>query len=376
LILSSLAACAVLFVLIYLIGVLLVLTGLGSMVNNTQIPEFDGALPFLSIVVPFRNEAKNLPTLLKSITSGVYPSDKYEIILVNDYSSDLWNEALSNCSSVTFNVVQSVGGGKKQAILAGVEIAKGEYVVTTDADCIFPSNWLLNMAGIIQKESPDLIIGLVKLTSNGSFFQDFQYIDHLSLQLSTAGMALNNRPIMCSGANLAFKKQFYYCIKDELKTNYLSGDDMFLLHEAIKQKKSIQLLNNPESVVLTESEQTFKTLLNQRIRWASKSKGYSNLTTIGTAIIVLLANISLVFLFVSGLWSLNLLGLWGGCMILKMYIEWRMFNVGQAVIPFPKNKLRFVLVELIHPIFIVGIAFTGFLFNVGWKGRKVHGSLC
>ena len=354
----------------------MVLTGLGSMVNNTQIPEFDGALPFLSIVVPFRNEAKNLPTLLKSITSGVYPSDKYEIILVNDYSSDLWNEALSNCSSVTFNVVQSVGGGKKQAILAGVEIAKGEYVVTTDADCIFPSNWLLNMAGIIQKESPDLIIGLVKLTSNGSFFQDFQYIDHLSLQLSTAGMALNNRPIMCSGANLAFKKQFYYCIKDELKTNYLSGDDMFLLHEAIKQKKSIQLLNNPESVVLTESEQTFKTLLNQRIRWASKSKGYSNLTTIGTAIIVLLANISLVFLFVSGLWSLNLLGLWGGCMILKMYIEWRMFNVGQAVIPFPKNKLRFVLVELIHPIFIVGIAFTGFLFNVGWKGRKVHGSLC
>src|SRR6478736_9540291 len=74
----------------------------------------------ISIVIAFRNEAHNLERLLRSLSKQNYPLSLMEVVLVNDHSDDLYEQALLHFSSVPFSLrIVSLGegkSGKKQAI--------------------------------------------------------------------------------------------------------------------------------------------------------------------------------------------------------------------------------------------------------------------
>ena len=118
-----------------------------------------------SVVIPFRNEAENLPNLLESIAALKYPKELVEFILVDDDSSDnsvsIIDDFLNNRMTIrVINNKRTSNSPKKDAITTAISIAKNNWIVTTDADCIVPENWLGILEDIkeriIQWQSPQM----------------------------------------------------------------------------------------------------------------------------------------------------------------------------------------------------------------------------
>jgi len=103
----------------------------------------------VSVIVAVRNEEENIKTLLESIGRQDYPRHLVEVILVNDHSSDNTLEVLKEYTWVKVISLENKFG-KKEAIKSGIENARNELIVTTDADCVLPVNWLATYAAYFE----------------------------------------------------------------------------------------------------------------------------------------------------------------------------------------------------------------------------------
>ncbi|NCX96771.1 MAG: glycosyltransferase, partial [Chitinophagia bacterium] len=101
----------------------------------------------ISIIIPARNEQKNIDACIDSILAQRYPQDLYEIIVVNDHSEDDTAAIVKhyNDSRITLleledhlPIGKQINAYKKEALAAGIAQAKHPLIITTDADCIAP----------------------------------------------------------------------------------------------------------------------------------------------------------------------------------------------------------------------------------------------
>ena len=100
---------------------------------------------------------------------------------------------------------------KKKAIEAAIEIAGGELIVATDADCILPPGWLQTIADFYKTTGAAFIAAPVKFTYNNSVLQRFQATDFLVLQGITAASVASGFHAMSNGANFCYTKKLYKC---------------------------------------------------------------------------------------------------------------------------------------------------------------------
>ncbi len=242
---------------------------------------------FVTIIVSCHNEQENISRLIRSILAQDYPEKLYEVIIVDDHSTDHTHEIASGFSEYgNIHTLYNKGTGKKMAIRTGAEASAGNLIITTDADCTMGNQWLRTIAAFYEKNNPDMIICPVQLIPEKGFFGLFQELEFLSLQGITAGSALNMEGIMCNGANLAFKRATYDNNKDNLHPEINSGDDVFLLHSLKKTTGSkILWLESADAVVKTDAVLTHFAYLKQRKKWISKSLKYTDINTIVLGII-------------------------------------------------------------------------------------------
>lgn len=232
--------------------------------------------PSVTIIVSLRNESTNIGVLLEGLQALKYPENLLEIILVNDHSTDSTYEDLLMFQSSQITILNNEGAGKKRAIETGVEVAKGDWVAVTDADCIIPKTWLSSMVKSITDNSK-MILGPVFISDTNSFLGSLQAIEFLGLQGATAGSAGMRKPISANAANMLFRKDVFeevnpYVDNYELKT----GDDQFLLMAiSSRYSNSVVYSKRKESIVLTKPVDNFRQYMSQRIRWASKGSSYS-----------------------------------------------------------------------------------------------------
>ncbi|MCD6366994.1 MAG: glycosyltransferase [Bacteroidales bacterium] len=331
-------------------------------------------LPFLSVVVACRNEAKNLPPLAETLKNQNYPHEKLEVILVNDHSTDDTIAVLKkiNFSDNRFRPLHLVGNesGKKAAIRMGIEHALGEIIATTDADCLVPENWLSGIAGQFIENSLKLLIGGVKMNGT-NFFEKLQALEFSSLIGSGAGAAMMGSPFLANGANLAFRKKIF--LEMDLKPAYASGDDIFLLQQ-IKAKygtKSINFLSEANTVVTTIPQKSFGTFFDQRIRWLSKSSGYSDRQIIVVGLLVFFANISvlagglgLFFYYLFLPYFLIGFGLKFLIDFILLFFSVRFLN--------QKNLLFFSFpLAIFYPVYLFLVSLWTLFKKPEWKGRKL-----
>jgi len=188
-------------------------------------------LTFVSVVVACRNEQNNINHLLESIASQDYPKELFEVIIVDDNSTDRTFESVSHFKGISNLItIKNNGSGKKEAIFTGIQISSGHLIITTDADCTMRSGWIRTIASFYETHRPEMIICPVQLESGKGFFRKFQEIEFLALQGITAGSALSSQATMCNGANLAFTRETYLKNVGNLHFEIASGDDIFLLH--------------------------------------------------------------------------------------------------------------------------------------------------
>jgi len=308
----------------------------------------------VSVLIPFRDEAENLPHLLTSLLAQSYPKELVEFIFIDDHSSDTSTQLL-----VDYTLVLNEGEGKKAALATGLKQASGELVVTLDADCRYGPKWLETIVNYYEYTRASLLIAPVKIAPADTLWEKFQALEFQSLAASAAGAALGQHPIMCNGANLAFKRSLYNAEDDVFRQAYASGDDMFLMEYAKSKKVAIAYVKSKEAMASTRAV-AWSHFWHQRFRWTSKSNAYQDLDVIISALVVLLTNLSLLVLpFIS--LKVAFIVLMGklGVDLLLLALSAPFFGHRQLV---PLT----ILLTPIYPLYVF-VASVGGLFNRRWK---------
>ncbi len=325
----------------------------------------------LSVIIPFKNEANNLSRLVNSLINQTLEDEYYEVIFVNDHSVDksevILSELIKKRENFKILNTNNTVSGKKNALSFGIKNALNNIIVTTDADCTHPKNWLKMIYLCFDEQNPKMLIAPV-IMQGTSFFGKIQSAEFMSLTASTAGAAGIGHPIMCNGANLAFKKNIFFEMNDGFNSREISGDDIFLLHN-IKKKYSedIKYLKSPEASVQTYPTDNLKDFFKQRIRWTSKSRSYKDADTILTSLLVLTTNLILLF---SGLRAFYLenyeLFIW--ILFLKFLPDTVLFIISSSYFKQIKLLYYFLIFLPLYPFYILTtVILTVIKREVSWK---------
>lgn len=336
----------------------------------------------VSIIVAARNEAPNIHILLNSLCNQNYPSHLLEIIIVNDHSTDstyrLAEEFIVRKKQSQILKLVSLGtkdgSGKKAAIDCGIKISTGELIVITDVDCTAGCLWISTIASFHKTHRPQMILGPVKMSDNGGFFGKLQSLEFMSLISSAAGSCNAGFPILANGANISFTRQAYEsCGGFSGNLQYPSGDDMFLMMN-IKRRfgaESIRFLRSEEAIVKTSATPGLKPFIQQRLRWVSKSRGYTDFMLIVASIVVFLTNSLLVFAAFAALVNPGFMRLFIGLYLLKVIID---LPLMLSYSRFQRSKslmILFPLMELLNAVYTLLIGIAGNVGKYEWRGRRV-----
>ncbi len=363
---------ATIFIVAFQLYYALVVLFITGWKKNKAVKSTKETLPHLSCIIALRNEEHNINALIENLSQLNYPKEKLEFIFVNDHSTDQTQNLLLEQTQNLPNsrVIESSLEGKKQAIKLGVTQASNEYIVVTDADCQFGSDWLLSMGSFFVQEESDLISGPVYITHKKSFGQFFQSLDFMSLVGSGAGAIALNHPIMCNGANLAYKKEAFLSVSEELKEEYLSGDDIFLLHAFKARGFKCSFIKDSRAIVSTSPIKSIKEFFHQRVRWAAKSKGYTDTATLVVAWLVLITNILVIFsiptYFISPIIFRAIMTGW----FLKMLIDTIFLVHLSRFFHFRMKFMHYMMSQILYPFYIVLTVIWAVFGKTSWKNRK------
>ncbi len=204
--------------------------------QTNQIPK-----EFVSIIIPFRNESENIISNIKSIIKQNFPIENYEVIYVDDSSTDnsfrILNEfpKPKNVKVLSLPGDYSPNAHKKRAIRYGIENSAGEIIITTDADCVVKPLWVKTIASFYQDDVGMVDSYTTQLANNS--FGGMQAIDFIYLLLVGGGTINLGIPISCIGNNMSFRKKAYDEIGGYEALPFSVTEDFTLLRAIYKLKK-------------------------------------------------------------------------------------------------------------------------------------------
>ena len=334
---------------------------LGIYRNLLKIKQFkSGTDPkiFVSVVVACRNEEKHLPSLLNDISVQDYHTDLFELIIIDDNSSDGTFSLASEFKGIkNIKVIKNEGKGKKHAVRSGVNASAGDFIIVTDADCHMGKEWIRTIASFFEVKRPELIIGQVVLISKTGFLNRFQDIEFLSLQGVTAGTAIAGNPVMCNGSNLAFTKETFYKHSGNLHHELVSGDDVFLLHSIKRdQGNKIIWLESQMAIVSSMASENLYSFLRQRARWISKAGAYNDRYTQILAIVTFVTILFQIILLIAGLFNPVYLLILLSFFLLKSIPDFLILQ--NSTSRYGKRNLMkwFLPSQLIYPFYVISVA--------------------
>ncbi len=346
----------------------------------------------LSVIIPVRNEAKNILFLLQDLEKQTYPKELFEVIIADDDSTDETLKIVQEFKKKTaINLIINQlppkinnTSPKKRAIDSSIQLAKGELITTTDGDCRVGEKWLETIADFQAKTEAYLVSGAVTFGSSASlrhqktffgiFFEKIQIIEFSSLIGTGACSIFVRKPNMCNGANLTYLKSVFHEVGGFAgNENLASGDDEFLMHKvATKFPEKIQFLKSPEVIVETQAHDSWRSFYNQRKRWASKWKHYDNWQTMALAVFVFSANFILLLAF--SCWLLEFISLMdlGLIIFTKFSAEFVFLSL---IVSFLRKKYLIWLIPFVQIIYPLYVVFFGLVAQKQgeyiWKGRKL-----
>mgnify|MGYP003650660025 FL=1 len=324
----------------------------------------------VSVIVPFRNEAHHLPELIKSLQNQTHLN--FEVLLIDDDSTDHTYKSIAKTLELDsrFKYYQLLNGkGKKAALEFGVSRSNSSIIVTTDADCTTHDSWLYELTVPFENEKIQLVGATVGMKYS-NWFEKLQALEFSSLIASSIAAAQNNKPIMLNAANMAFRKQLFTKVNSKMKAlPSPSGDDIFLLQYCLKYHPGgFYFLNSKGSYVETQPEPTLAHFINQRRRWASKSKYYLDNEIRLVSLLVFFTNVFVVYGFVQLLLGKYFLA-WLFPILLKGVVDYLLLKKYLRAIEQVDLLNYFVILEILHPFYIIFVAISSQFGRFSWKKR-------
>lgn len=323
----------------------------------------------ITVFIPFRNEAERIHVLLDSIVSSKHLPHK--LIFIDDHSDDdsvgLIQEKLIG---MPFEILSLTGDitGKKAALRAGIELCETTYVLTFDADVYFEPNYFHSLELL---EEADMYVLPAILTAE----KPIQFLYELDVVLANAlnaGLAGITRPIFASGANLLYKKSTFDDVDDLASHAHMaSGDDTYLLRDFRKHKKDVRLESNLKVAIFTETPQSFRQFIDQRLRWVGKTTdigdSLASLAAIGQFFLAVGFFLGLIYFAFQGNWTWFLIVLTS-----KIGMDLIFF------LPFFLRTRRYVtwllipIYEVLFPLYSILLGVLMLVYTPKWKGRGIQ----
>ncbi len=328
-------------------------------------------LPDVSVIVAARNEERSILKCLKSLDKLEYPEEKLQIILVDDRSTDntgnIIDNFILNKSKFTKILTKKEIGrlkGKTNALANAIEIATGEIILTTDADCVMVPSWIKTTVSYYQDDVA-MVNGFTTQTANSNF-SGMQAIDFIYLLIVAAGTINMGTPISCIGNNMSYRKKAYLEVGGYENLTFSITEDFNLL-KAINKLKKYKIIYplNKDALVTSAACTDIRSLYHQKKRW---SIGGLRAPWEGYVIFVFgyLANVLTLLtpLFLSKTWLYLVL--------FKLATDLFLLLPAYIKLGLVKDLKYFITFEIYYLVYVTLlptiILFTGK--RVNWKGRK------
>lgn len=351
-------------------------------VPESQIAETEN-WPAVSVLIPVRNEAANIAQLIEDILAQDYPVDQLEIIVIDDHSTDNTasivkgfpqkNVRLLDLEAILANAPESAAY-KKRAIEAGVQHAKGDWILTTDGDCRLGVFWVKSMVSAAWQQDAKLVTGPVLLAPYQSLFEQFQSLDFQGMIGITAASLHRGMYNLANGANLLYEKAAFLAVdgyKDIDQTP--SGDDMLLVYKIAKAYHgSVAFVKNTNAIVATKPMASLDDFLQQRFRWTSKSGHYQDKRITAILGLVYLSVLMIPLNIIVGFFCCPMLIVIAGIQFFSKSVIDYIF-LGKMAAWYRREELlkTFWSSQVMHIIYIVGVGTLGNILQYKWKGRKL-----
>ncbi len=247
----------------------------------------------VTVVIPARNEAPFIDACLRAIQQQDFPSDRLQVIVVDDHSEDDTFAIAGRYARPGWQILRlkpGEGAGKKQALAKALRQAGGELIVTTDADVVAPPGWLRHLTAFYERERPAFFTAPVRFAPYNNLFQRFQALDLLGMMVITGGGIAQGFTQLSNGANLGFSRAAFEAVGGYRDIDHLaSGDDVLLMHKmAARFPGRIAFLKARPATVRTAPPPDWRAFLRQRLRWATKSSHYQDRRILPVVIFVFL----------------------------------------------------------------------------------------
>ncbi len=330
----------------------------------------ESELPSATVIVAARNEENNIIRCLDSLDKLIYPDGKLEIIIVDDKSTDstgkLVEEFIAGKERFKKIITKKEIGrliGKTNALANGIEIASGEVILTTDADCEVNPKWAMTIASYYLNDVAAVNGYTTQLAADA--FSGMQALDFIYLLVAAAGTINLKIPISCIGNNMSYRKSAYNEVGGYANLPFSVTEDFNLLKSIYKLKKyKIIFPLNPDSLITSIPCKNITEIYRQKKRW---SVGGLDVPLRGYFIMAwgFVANLAVLltpFLFSS---------VWLSLVIFKIAIDFFLIYPVLKILGLQNNLKYFFIFQLYYTFYVVSIPFIlAINRKVIWKGRE------
>lgn len=335
----------------------------------------------VTIIIPARNEENNIGRCLESIVQQTYPASLMEVIVADDFSTDGTAQIVRNIALPRIRLLElkshvnehETNSFKKKGIELAIQHSSGELIITTDADCTAPPEWIETIVSFYEQTHAAFIASPVNISNRSRFVEIFQSVDFMTLQGITGAAVSRKIHQMCNGANLAYTREAFNHVNGFSGIDDIaSGDDLLLMHKIFTAfPDGVYYLKSKQAIVSTLPMTSWRAFFSQRIRWASKTTRYKDRKMFWTLFGVYFLNVACLFLIIL-------------CFIIKGYFAWiavfllvkivAELNFLFPVAKFFKKKKLLWWFPVLQPFHILYTVIAGWLGTFGtykWKGREV-----
>ncbi len=356
--------------IVYIIFFLILIIGYFRFIASNRI---NTPVSEISIIVPAKNEEQVIEDCINSLKRLAYPEHKFEVIIVDDDSSDnTYKSALKlTANKYNFKIIRVDNKslpGKRGALLEGIRKASFPFIVITDADCMVPVNWLNSFSGLFE-QGFDFVFGPAPLIrKHNNFIGGVSCMENLKssfLSFSLASLAL---PYTAAARNMGFSKEAFFKIGEYSNTlDTLSGDDDLLLREAVKNKLKIKAFYAKDALVFSRAPSSLSEYLSQKTRHTQSSFHY---LFIHRFILGIWHSLNLFMVFSPLLILLNVHFIW--VFVLRMLIALIVFSSIQNKFGYKFTPLEILLFDVVCEVFIVVNFFNALFRKAEWKQNRKY----
>ncbi len=337
--------------------------------SRSVAPDPSGPLQGISIIIAARNEEQTIGPMLESLERLDYPADQFEVIVINDRSNDGTSEVITrflprirtlSCIDIQENNTDMPH--KKHALQSGIAKARFGILAFTDADCIVPPQWLREIdkhfsdtTGMVAGYSPYL---------GGGLNTYIQYEEFKNTVIAAAAAEAGS-PYMCTGRNLAYRKELFSEVGgfEAIKHSVSGDDDLFmqLVHRTTRWK--IRYMTTPESAVRTLPPTSFRQFIHQRTRHISASRYYPRSVQFAYTSVHLMHLSLAAGLFIDPFLSIVFYCLKLNIDALLIVRGMKVFRIDVPIVSFIHNEFLLILYS-----FVIGP--LGYLKDYRWKESR------